>query len=103
MLDELTNAISAANAACVAVFGRPVSYQPISGPALAVMGILERVSDEEMQADGIYAKLFVNGADLAGRPESGDQVTIAGTVYTVWSVETETDGGGARLSLRAMA
>lgn len=90
-----------ANAAHQRVFGEAVLYQPAAGgDAVTVIGIPARTSDEQMQANGIYLRLFVHLADLAVAPEKGDEVTMDGIVYRVFDVRVDL-GGGAWLSLRA--
>jgi hypothetical protein len=91
---------AAANAACVALLGQSVSIQPAAGDAFTVLGILEKTTDEERHADGLYAKLFLNRADCPVLPDHGDEVTIADVTYKVFEVLID-PGGGVRLSLRA--
>jgi hypothetical protein len=88
------------NAAILAAFGQPVAYQPASGDPFTPMGILEKATDEQRHADGVYARLFLNLADCTVEPDHGDQVTVNGVVYTVFEVLIDASGG-VRLSLRA--
>ncbi len=90
---------TALNAACVAAFGQMVSYRPASGDSFALPGILEKTTDEERHADGVYARLFVNLADCPVQPAEGDEVTLNGAVYKVFEVLIDT-GGGVWLALR---
>ena len=88
-----------ANAALLAAFGSSVSYQPAGGDSFTVTGIVDQTSDEERQANGVYARLFVQLADFAAPPTSGDEVTIGSAIYTVFNVANDS-GGGCWLSLR---
>lgn len=91
-----------ANAASQLAFGTTVSYLPLaSGDAFAIVGIPDRTSDEEMQASGVYLRLFVNQADFPNPPVQGDEVTVDGAVYKVFEVRVDS-GGGAWLSLRVV-
>jgi hypothetical protein len=75
-----------------ATFGIDVSYQPQGGTAFTVKAIAESVAQPENQSPGVYARLFVNAADFAATPASGDEVTIGSTVYKVWLVEAGIEG-----------
>ena len=88
-----TTPFSALNAACLKTFGSPVSYQQGAGAPFALSGILQKESDEERLADGLYARLFVNAVDFAGSPASGDEATVAGVTYTVFQVLADPTGG----------
>ena len=88
-----------ANAALLAAFGSPVSYQPAVGESFTVTGIVDRTSDEERQANGVYVRLFVRLADFIVPPASADEVTIGSAIYTVFNVVNDS-GGGCWLSLR---
>ena len=87
------------NAAVLAAFSQPVSYQPEAGDAFTITGILEKQTDEQRQVDGVYARLFVNLPDFAVPPVRGDQVTIGGASYIVFQVLMDT-AGGCWLALR---
>jgi hypothetical protein len=90
-----------ANDSAQLAFGTLISYQPAAGGgAFSVVGIADRTSDEQMQADGVYLRLFVHLADFSAAPEQCDEATIDGTVYRVFDVRVDT-AGGAWLSLRA--
>ena len=88
-----------ANAAILAAFGQPVSYQQGVADPFTVLGVLERKGEEETGAKALYARLFIQTSDLAVTPQEGDVATIAGTDYTVFAVHTDTMGG-CWLSLR---
>ncbi len=88
-----------ANAAILAAFGQPVSYQQLASDPFTVTGILQRDSDEERQQDGVYARLFVLLADFASPPDRGDEVVVNGVSYTIYEVATDLTGA-AWLRLR---
>jgi hypothetical protein len=88
-----------ANAAVLAAFGQPVSYQQGTGDPFTVLGILERKGEEETGDNALYARLFVQTSDFAVAPQQGDVATIAGAAFTVFSLHTDTMGG-CWLSLR---
>ena|ERR1022692_2903268 len=91
--------ISAVNAACLAQLGRAVTYQQGSGAPFTVNGILDKRTEEELHAGGLYIKLFVNLADFTTQPAQADQVTIDSATYKVFEVHIDV-GGGAWLWLR---
>ena len=88
-----------ANAAILAAFGQPVSYQQGASDPFTVLGVLERKGEEETGAKALYARLFIQTSDFAVAPQEGDVATIAGADYTVFSLHTDTMGG-CWLSLR---
>ena len=59
-----------ANAALLAAFGSPVSYQPAVGESFTVTGIVDQTSEEERQANGVYVRLFVQLANFTLPPAS---------------------------------
>ena len=91
-----------ANAAILAAFGRPVSYQQGVADPFTVLGVLERKGDEETGDGALYARLFIQTSDFAVAPQQGDTVTIDGATCTVFSSHTDTMGG-CWLSLREVA
>jgi hypothetical protein len=91
-----------ANAALLAAFGQPVSYQQGAGDPFPITGILQKESDEEEHQDGVYARLFVRLADFPSRPDHGDELIVNGTNYTVYEVSVDSTGA-ARLRLRQHA
>ena len=91
-----------ANAAILAAFGQPVSYQQGVSDPFTVLGVLERKGDEETGAGALYARLFVQTSDFATAPQQGDVATIAGTDYTVFAVHADAMGG-CWLSLREVS
>jgi hypothetical protein len=88
-----------ANAAVMAAFGQPVSYQQQAGDSFTVAGILDKRTDEERHPDTVYARLFVNLSDFSVPPDHGDEVTIDSALYTVFEVLND-PGGGCWLSIR---
>ena len=84
---------SLANAAILAAFGQPVSYQQGAGAPFTIIGILERKGEEETGDNALYARLFIRTSDFAVAPQQGDTVTIAGADFTVFSLHTDTMGG----------
>lgn len=90
---------AALNRTCVKSFGSPVTYQPASGVAFAVNGILQKDSDEERHQDAVYARLFINLADFATPPVQGDEATVDGKTYKVFEVLSDPTLG-AWLALR---
>lgn len=87
------------NAAMLAAFGVPVTYQQGAVDPFPITGILQKESDEERHQDGVYARLFVRLADFLARPEHGDEVVIGGVNYTVYEVAVDPTGA-ASLRLR---
>ena len=79
-----------ANAAVLAAFGQPVTYQPAMGNAFTLAAILEKPTDEEKHPDGLYLRLFLSRDDCPVEPDHGDTVTIDRVVYTVCEVLIDT-------------
>lgn len=88
-----------ANAAILAAFGQPVSYQHGTGDPFAVIGIVDKRTDEQRQPDTVYARLFVVLSSFKVAPDHGDEVTIDGATYTVFEVLNDS-AGGCWLSIR---
>ena len=88
-----------ANAALLAAFGQPVSYQQGAGDPFTVIGILDKRSDEQRHPDTVYARLFVVLSGFLLPPDHGDVVTVDGTLYTVFEVLND-PAGGCWLSIR---
>ena len=88
------------NAAVIAAFGQPVSYQPAVGAAFTALGIFAKTTDEERLAAGVYAQLFMQRSDCPAELSQGDVATVAGVAYTVFAIQIDT-AGGVRLSLHA--
>ena len=95
------SAMGALNAACLAAFGRTVTFRPAIGAAFTVAGVLETGARLEENAPGTYAVLFLRRADLAQMPERGDEVEGAGARYRVFEIEADA-GGGVKLTLRVL-
>ena len=88
-----------ANAAILAAFGQPVSYQQSTGEPFTVVGVLAKRTDEQRQPDAVYARLFVTLSAFQIPPDHGDEVTIDGAAYTVFDVLNDS-ADGCWLSIR---
>ena len=88
-----------ANAAILAAFGQPVSYQQGAGDPFTVAGILDKRTDEQRHPDTVYARLFVALSGFSVPPDRGDEVTVDGAPYTVFEVLNDS-AGGCWLSIR---
>ena len=88
-----------ANAALLAAFGQPVSYQPGAGDPFTVIGILDKRTDEQRHPDTVYARLFVALSSFSAPPDRGDEVTVDGALHTVFEVLND-PAGGCWLSIR---
>ena len=55
-----------ANAAILAAFGQPVSYQQGAGDPFTVIGVLDKRTDEQRHPDTVYARLFVAAVRFFG-------------------------------------
>ena len=88
-----------ANAAILAAFGQPVSYQQGAGVPFTVIGVLDKRTDEERHPDTVYARLFVTLTSFSVPPDHGDEVTVDGALYTVFEVQNDL-AGGCWLSIR---
>ncbi|MEO8592889.1 MAG: hypothetical protein ABI759_06195 [Candidatus Solibacter sp.] len=88
-----------ANAAILAAFGQPVSYQQGAADPFTVIGILDRTTDEQRHPDTVYARLFVPLSNFSVPPNHGDEVTVDGALYTVFEVLND-PAGGCWLSIR---
>ncbi len=87
------------NTACLAAFGREVTYRPATGAPVTVTGVLETGARLEENAPGTYALLFLRLADLPKPPERGDEVEVGGATYKVFEIEADGEGG-VRVALR---
>ncbi len=90
---------AALNQACLGSFGKAVSYRRGAAEPFSVRGIVMKDSEEEKHAGGLYARLFLDLADLPFQPGHGDVVTIDGVTFTVFQVLIDAMGG-VTLSLR---
>jgi hypothetical protein len=88
-----------ANAAILAAFGQPVSYQQGTGDPFTVIGVLDKRTDEQRHPDTVYARLFVGLSSFSTPPGQGDEVTVDGAAYTVFEVLND-PAGGCWLSIR---
>lgn len=88
-----------ANAAILAAFGQPVSYQQGTGGPFTVLGILDKSTDEQRHPDTVYARLFVALSGFSAPPDHGDEVAVNGAIYTVFDALNDS-AGGCWLSIR---
>jgi hypothetical protein len=92
---------SGLNEACLSAFGQAFMFtRNVTGDSQSVIGILEAgIELEEVPpGDGsIYAKLWIQSADIVPAPEAGDEFSTATTVYKI--VRMEKDAGGGLLML----
>jgi hypothetical protein len=88
-----------ANAAILAAFGQPVSYQQGTSDPFPVIGMLDKRTDEQRHPDTVYARLFVALSSFSTPPDRGDEVTVDGALYTVFEVLND-PAGGCWLSIR---
>ena len=88
-----------ANAAILAAFGQPVSYQQGAGDPFTVIGILDKRTDEQRHPDTVYARLFVALSSFSAPPDRGDEITVDGASYTVFEILND-PAGGCWLSIR---
>jgi len=93
------NSIGALNSACLAAFGRLVTYRPAAGAPVELRGILQTGAQLEGRAPGVYAVLFLQAADLPAGAGLGDAVAIGADTYKVFEMESDA-GGGVKLALR---
>ncbi|MBA3972653.1 MAG: hypothetical protein C0504_00385 [Candidatus Solibacter sp.] len=93
------NSIGALNSACLAAFGRLVTYRPAAGAPVELRGILQTGVQLEGRAPGVYAVLFLQAAGLPAGAGLGDAVEIGADTYKVFEMETDA-GGGVKLALR---
>ena len=93
------DSIGALNSACLAVFGRGITYRPTAGAPVELRGILQTGAQLEGHAPGVYAVLFLQAADLPEGAGLGDAVAIGADTYKVFEMESDA-GGGVKLALR---
>lgn len=93
------NSIGALNSACLAAFGRKITYRPAAGAPVELRGILQTGVQLENRAPGVYAVLFLQAACLPAGAGLGDAVGIGPDTYKVFEMETDA-GGGVKLALR---
>ncbi len=91
---------SVMNQQCTALLGQPVTYKPATGVPYTLNAILDRRTEEQRAADGVYARLFANLTDFATTPVAGDRVVVGARTFLVFGDPEEDPGGGVWLSLR---
>ena len=93
------NSIGALNSACLAAFGRLVTYRPAAGAPVELRGILQTGVQLEGRTPGVYAVLFLQATSLPAGAGLGDAVEIGSDSYKVFEMESDA-GGGVKLALR---
>lgn len=93
------NSIGALNSACLAAFGRLVTYRPAAGAPVELRGILQTGVQLEGRAPGVYAVLFLQASGLPTGAGLGDSVEIGLDSYKVFEMESDA-AGGVKLALR---
>ena len=91
----------ALNSACLAAFGRTVSYTAPPEAAVDITAIVSAGDEPEAETpgEGVYTRLFLVVADLPRAPAAGDTVVIDSIEYAVYAVALD-ETGGAQLRLR---
>lgn len=85
----MTGAFAILNRAVAAMFGTTVRYQPAVDDPFEVTAIVDRTTDEQRNADGLYARLFVNLDDFAVSPAAGDEVLVEDVSFAVFEVRSD--------------
>ena len=93
------NSIGALNSACLAAFGRLVTYRPAAGAPVELRGIHQTGVQLEGRAPGVYAVLFLQASGLPEGAGLGDAVEIGSDTYKVFEMESDA-AGGVKLALR---
>lgn len=100
-----SDAVNAADAACLATFGIPATFTPQDGSgAQPITGIIQNPAMAEDYVPGSVqgtsaVRFFVRFAAITPPPHRGDLVTLNGIVYNVVAVDVDPHGG-AVLKLR---
>lgn len=87
--------------ACLAAFGTQVLVQPQASPSYSVtmIPVTPAMEEELLPGNTAVLRLFVRFADLPQPILAGDQVTLSGTLYNIFDVKVDVEGG-AVLKLR---
>lgn len=85
--------MGALNAAALSAFGGEVTYLPQNSQSVTLTAIFQPTRETEETSPGTYAVLFIRRADLGDTPQRGDRVEIADSVYTVFDIESDGEGG----------
>jgi hypothetical protein len=91
------------NAGAIGVFGTAATYQPPTGPALQIQGIILASGMPESKAPGYFCDFFVsvgaNPGELPFAPVRYVTVILNGVAYYVNDVTADKVGNGYRLIL----
>jgi len=100
-MSDWASLIDGLNTSALAAFGREVTYSPQVGGSVAVTlkAIFEATHRSEENSPGTYALLFIRLSDLPQAPDRGDEVQVGDSVYKVFEIEADGQGG-ATLGLR---
>lgn len=100
-MSDWASLIDGLNTSAVAAFGREVNYSPQAGGSVAVTlkAVFEATHQGEENSPGTYALLFIRLSDLSQAPDRGDEVQVGDSVYKVFEIEADGQGG-ATLGLR---
>ncbi len=100
-MSDWASLIDGLNTSAVSAFGREVTYSPqVGGSATVTLkAILEGTHQSEENSPGTYALLFIRLSDLPEAPDRGDEVQVGNSVYKVFEIEADGQGG-ATLGLR---
>ena len=80
-------------------FGDLVIYTDRLGTTVSLTGVVDTGVQLEGLAPGVYAILSIGENSISPPPESGEEITIDGSIYKI--VRREADAGGlTRLLLR---
>ena len=94
-MDNWAALMSKLNEQVLSTFGREVTYSPQVGGSVAVTlkAIFEAPHQSEENSPGTYALLFIRLSDLPQAPDRGDEVQVGGSVYKVFEIEADGQGG----------
>ena len=96
---------------CMAVFGEPVLYQPLSGTPFTITGVFDEAYLEQAPYDaltpgnisGTRPMLGVQVSQFPQPPLQDDVLTIVRTGVTYWVNEVRADSHGAARLLLSVA
>ena len=100
-MSDWASLIDGLNTRALAAFGREVTYsaQTCGSVAVTLKAIFEATHQSEETSPGTYAVLFIRLSDLPQAPDRGDEVQVGESVYKVFEIEADGQGG-ATLGLR---
>ena len=85
--------MSKLNEQVLSTFGRDVTYSPQIGVPVNLKAIFEATHRGKENSPGTYALLFIRLSDLPQAPDRGDEVQVGGSVYKVFEIEADGQGG----------